>query len=519
MLARAVVLLIALGVIALGVARGTWAAGGSDSSCYALMADAFARGELQPRTLLAAEAPWPDAARTFAPAGFIPSPVRRDAASPICAPGFALLLAPLRAVAGPDGIFLLTPVAAGVLVWLTFVFGRLIAGEWAGTAAAAIVAATPVFLFQLMQPMNDVVVAALWTAVLTLAALEHPVGVSGGPSTLHGLTPSTNHGLTPWLGGLAGLAILVRPNLAPVALVVAGWIALTQSWRRAVVFAVCAAPLAALTAVLNFMLYGHPLTVGYGSTGDLFSPRHVAANIGNYGRALFDTQLGLPLLGLVAAFVVQRELRSVVWLVLGVVFVVAATYLLYSPFAEWWYLRFFLPVLPALTVLAIASVQAITRRSWVVAMAAVAVIAFAATTEATGQALGVGRLESRFRTTGRVVRERLPANAMFITVWESGTVKYHADRDALLWDGLDPTWLDGAIEWLQGRGFEPFIMLEDWEEPAFRHRFNGHSIVGALDWPPRFAIDRRVRIFSPGDRSRHLAGHAVPTDIVWGDRR
>ena len=35
-------------------ARGTYAAGGSDSSCYALMADAFASGRLQPSSALAA---------------------------------------------------------------------------------------------------------------------------------------------------------------------------------------------------------------------------------------------------------------------------------------------------------------------------------------------------------------------------------------------------------------------------------------------------------------------------------
>ncbi len=78
--------------------KGTWAAGGSDSSCYALMADAFAAGDVQPFTGLANEAPWPDAARTFAPAGFIPSSVVPGAASPICAPGFSMLLAPFRLV-------------------------------------------------------------------------------------------------------------------------------------------------------------------------------------------------------------------------------------------------------------------------------------------------------------------------------------------------------------------------------------------------------------------------------------
>ena len=69
---------VALMVMAFGLVKGTWAAGGSDSSCYALMADAFAAGDVQPFTGLANEAPWPDAARTFAPAGFIPSSVTRS---------------------------------------------------------------------------------------------------------------------------------------------------------------------------------------------------------------------------------------------------------------------------------------------------------------------------------------------------------------------------------------------------------------------------------------------------------
>ena len=109
--------------VAFGLVRGTWAAGGSDSSCYALMADAFARGEAQPVSPLArAGAVAGRAQRTFAPAGFIPSPVRPDAASPICAPGFALLLAPFRGLGGPDGIFVATPLAGALAVWLAWCF-------------------------------------------------------------------------------------------------------------------------------------------------------------------------------------------------------------------------------------------------------------------------------------------------------------------------------------------------------------------------------------------------------------
>src|SRR4051794_5612006 len=105
--------IVAIALAAFGVVRGTWAVGGSDSSCYGLMAKVLADGHLQPTTMLA-DAPWPDAALTFAPGGFIPSPLHADAAAPICAPGMPVLMAPLAAAFGDDAIFWLTPIAAAI---------------------------------------------------------------------------------------------------------------------------------------------------------------------------------------------------------------------------------------------------------------------------------------------------------------------------------------------------------------------------------------------------------------------
>jgi hypothetical protein len=164
--AIAVAILAALSLFTVGVVGGTWAVGGSDSSCYALMADAFARGSLQPYVPFASHAPWPHAPLTFAPAGFIPSPVRPAFASPICAPGFSLLMTPFRWVGGIDGIFLVTPVASVILVWCTFVLTRHLAGPIAGVAAAILVATSPIVLFQVVQPMNDITTAALWMATM-----------------------------------------------------------------------------------------------------------------------------------------------------------------------------------------------------------------------------------------------------------------------------------------------------------------------------------------------------------------
>jgi Dolichyl-phosphate-mannose-protein mannosyltransferase len=504
MVARLVVLIAAVGAGIFGAWRGTWAAGGSDSSCYALMADAFARGELQPATTLAAVAPWPDSSRTFAPGGFIPSPRRTNAASPICSPGFSLLLAPLRVVGGRDAIFLLTPVAGALLVWLTFAAGRRIAGDGASAAAAIVLATTPVFLFQVVQPMNDVTVAALWTAVIALAARAAPSSAA--------------------IGAITGLAVLVRPNLAPLAVPVLVWELWTarrsaRPWRELSLFALCLTPFIAMTAAMNEVLYDHALSSGYGNSADLFSLAHIPSNLRNYGSALLRTQLGFPLLGLAAPFVVPKHVRPIAWLISAMAAAAACTYLLYTPYAEWWYLRFFLPVLPALIVLAMAVVVQVSRRTFVSGLVMVLLVGVALTSDAARQVLALQRLEARFRTTGDLVRERLPEKAVYLTVWESGTVKYHAGREAVLWDSLDPEWLDRAIEWLSSRGLEPFIVLEEWEEPGFRQRFGSHSTFGNVDWPPRFDVDRQVRIFSPRDRARYMAGESIPTTIVRTDRR
>ena len=181
----------------MGFVRGTYAAGGSDSSCYALMAEAFAAAKLQPTSDLAVQVPWPDASKTFTPGGFVPSQEDPSASSPICAPGFSLLLALFAAAGGLNTIFLVTPLAAGVLVWLAFVAARALAGPLAGASAALLVAASPIVLYQVVQPMNDVTTAALWMAVY-VALISRRWAIAGV---------------------CCGVALLVRPNLLPFAIV------------------------------------------------------------------------------------------------------------------------------------------------------------------------------------------------------------------------------------------------------------------------------------------------------------
>jgi hypothetical protein len=174
-------------------------AGGSDSSCYALMADAFAAGTLQPTSDLVTQVPWPDAPRTFHARGLRRF---RSAARGVGARLRARLLVAARAARDgrwSDAIFILTPVAGALLVWLTFLAGRRIAGPLAGAMAAVLLSASPPMLYQVVQPMNDVTTAALWMGTF--------VALLARRWTVAGLC--------------CGLALLVRPNLLPLAAIAA----------------------------------------------------------------------------------------------------------------------------------------------------------------------------------------------------------------------------------------------------------------------------------------------------------
>jgi hypothetical protein len=507
----ALALIVALGLAAFGVTRGTRSVGGSDSSCYALMAEAFGTGQWQPSSPLAVEAPWPDASRTLAPGGFIPSPTRPDAASPICAPGFAVVMAPFFAIGGRDAVFAVTPIAAFVLVWCAFVLARRLAGGLAGVSAAVLTASSPTVLFQTVQPMNDIATAALWLAALALSVWAKPAAAMAG-------NVRSDFIRTLAAGFLVGLAILVRPNLAPLAVIVAA-----MQWRpqqplpvRATALMVAGAvPGVAALLWLNYVLYGSVAGNGYGTIGQLFSLSNVGPNLSNYGRAFYQTQTVFPLVALAAPFVFAGEQRRVAIWLLAFAGIVVGIYLPYRSHPEWWYLRFLIPAMVLLIVVACGVAAQVADRARMRGVVAIGTVALAlAGMQAAGarQVLALQDMEGRYRETAELVADRLPPNAVLITVWQSGSVRFHAGREAVLWDSLDPVWLDRAVEWLVAQGRAPYILVERREEAEFRDRFRGHADIGSLDWPPRFNIGGQSRIFDPLDRARYLAGETYATE-------
>src|SRR5262245_49174675 len=278
----AVAIAAAIAALAVGVRWGTFAAGGSDSSCYMNEARLLSRFTTRIEQPLASAAPWPRAAWTFTPAGHLPSPARADAIVPMCPPGLPIVMAIARWFRADS---LVVPLLGALAVWLTFVLGRRLDAPPAGAVAAVLLACSPIFLYQIVQPMTDVPAAAWWLAVAVLAIGETP---------------------RPFAAGLAAsMAILTRPNLLPLAIVVGVYLAGVENsppqrtrgtqrrtfsvssfppwWRvlgtSLVQFGAGLVPGAIVLALLNWRMYGSAVGSGYGSAGDLFALANVAPNL------------------------------------------------------------------------------------------------------------------------------------------------------------------------------------------------------------------------------------------------
>ncbi len=493
---------VILAVVAIGVRWGTFVAGGSDSYCYLHQAERWASGPLQMVEPLALEAPWPDAALTFAPAGHRPSPTVPGALVPICPSGLSIAMAPFVWIGGTTAAFLIVPLFGALLIGATYVVGARY-GARVGMTSAAIVASAPVFLFQLVQPMSDVPAAALWMMAVA------------------GVTSARRRGAL--LGGVAvAAAVVMRPNLVPLAIPLGLFLLLRPErlWRErlgaATRFAAVAAAGPLCVALIQNAFFGSPFSSGYGSIDALFDAQNVQPNAIRYATWLSQTLTPGWVLAAAAPFLLPgASSRLFLWMFL----VNVAVYLPYAVFDDWSYLRFLLPTIPLVVVLGVAVFDSLCRRTWswtsrpaLVAVAA-ALVVFGVREAEVRSAFRLKRLEARYEQAGRYVGDALPDNAVVITSWQSGSVRFYSGRKTILWDSLDPAWLDRAIAWVRDRGFEPYLLFESREEPLFRRRFAGNSI-GALDWPPAADVAARVRIYRPGDRDRYYRGEPVPTDYA-----
>jgi hypothetical protein len=504
-----VLALLVAGVMTVSWRWGSFVAGGSDSYCYLHQAERWAdaiahpfSGRLQVAEPLALQVPWPDAPSSFTPIGHVPSTTEPGAIVPICASGLSIAMAPLVLVGGPQAAFLAIPLFAAVLVLATYATGARF-GARVGLASALVTAASPAFLYQAVQPMSDVPAAALWLVAVACAT---------GSGRRHVMQA----------GLAASGAILIRPNLVPLGVAIGLFVLFRpeRPWRQrlrdAAVYAAWCAPGCLGVALIQWTFYGSPLASGYGSFSSLFAASHVGPNLRRYLPWLWQSHTPAVALALLAPLVLPGALTT---LLLALALVNLGLYLPYLVFEDWSFLRFLLPTLPLLLILVIATLDALWRRarlpgSTIMLGAAAMVFAVVLVGEARDRsAFRLQQMEARFGRAGSFVNERLPANALLLASWQSGSVRFYSGRKTLAWHGLDPAWLDRAVADVRARGYEPYLLFERWEEQGFRERFQG-SALAALDWPPAYEIASQVRIYRPDDRERYLSGTAAPTEYV-----
>ncbi|HYM61506.1 MAG TPA: hypothetical protein VEZ11_11515, partial [Thermoanaerobaculia bacterium] len=153
-----------LAYFALLVRHTCFVAGGADSSGYLNEARAIAAGHITER-VAAVDALnlQPADAEVFVPLGIKPGP-RTGTMVPGYPPGLPLHMAAAALIGGwRIAPFLVSPLAAiGSLILLFILAGQLALPFGYRLGAAAVLAACPVFVFQAIQPMSDVV-ATFWT--------------------------------------------------------------------------------------------------------------------------------------------------------------------------------------------------------------------------------------------------------------------------------------------------------------------------------------------------------------------
>lgn len=384
----------AIGIAAF--AGGAHIAGGADSSGYLSEARLWrvAGGSWNPaalfgRTPLSRELSLTNGQHAFTPVGHQPAAI--GTIVPGYPPGLPILLALAGATGGKRAQFAVVPLAAAGLVVVVFLIGRRIGGSETALIAAAATGASPILLYQAMQPMSDVVAAFWWTLALSLLLSSSNRAHAGA-------------------GAAAAIACAVRPNLfvmAPVIALLAWW------WkgfeRRALIpiawFLLPMLVAALMLASLQRFLYGSAATSGFGGISSLFGFGNIWPNLTrDPGWAIF-TQSGLLLAAVAGPIAVPRGwvapamgravAERIAWSGLLFYACLQAFYLLYISFDDWVYFRFLLPALPWVLVLqgiAIAAVCRVThsRRGLVALLLAVLLASWGA-----GRARGLGAFRLR----------------------------------------------------------------------------------------------------------------------------
>jgi hypothetical protein len=464
---------LCLSIAGVWLAYRVSACGGLDSYAYVSTAYAMVGGHLRLPEPLGMIVPFPQGPAAAAPPGWMPGSDGRSIL-PEFPPGLPLVMALFLRVGGDAGPYWVSPLFGVVAMLAVYGLARQVAGRDVARVAAVATAAHPVFVTQAIQPMSDVAA----TAWLVLAVLL--------------LTRDRPHPLL--AGACALMAVWTRPPLVAAAAVALCLPRCAGAGRLRLRYGAMLMVAGAALAALQWALYGNPFLTGRGSAGDLFRPERVPGNIVNYAWWFTVVHTPLVYVALVAALW-KSPLVRIHSMFLCLFAVEAAPYLAYLEFDHWETLRYWLPGLPFVLIVASAGVvrllsrvrrDALLRAGAVLTAWIVAATSFVFLRQQT--TFHLWQSENRFRVVaGLISLETKPSDVVLADV-HSGSLRLYAHRSTLRYQAVPPEALEPTVRALMQDGRRTVVVLDDWvEEEQFRRQF-------AMSLPRlRIASEWRVR--------------------------
>ena len=520
-LAGALTALLLASLVGLTIRHSTFTPWGTDPAVYTGSAHLWARHEVVTPASLIFWAPWSRDGILEAPMGHHPG-LTRGTTVPDYPLGFPVLMAAAIRIGGELAPYVVPPLFAGVLGWCAYVLGSTLAGPWAGLLAAIQVVTSPMTLLHSVVPMSDVPAGALW-AVSWVMSLRGGVGSAAAA------------------GMATAMAIMIRPNLAPLASII-GLVVLCADrspravrWRHALVFAACASVGVGMILWAQAVLYGHPLRPGYAGSAEFFTftVERITGNLRTWATLLTRVHSPAVFAGLVTVplFLFRRhdtpETRRsavVAWSALGLIAVNYALYLpFFSPLDDVTALRYMLPAMTALFVLnaglagrLVTWFASYSRLLVPVAPFLVVVVAIHSRDMVRMYYSAVPD-QQRVRVMGHYLREALPRNAAVIGYLHNGAMAFYTGRMIVRLDPiLEPKSLETIVDDLRRHGYHPvFVLDEGTEAPWFHYRFEV-TRYGALAWPRRAAATRGQSMWylDPADLESPPDASRAVTDIL-----
>jgi hypothetical protein len=316
---------------------------------------------------------------------------------------------------------LLAFAAAALMLALGRQFG--LPWPWA-LACVAVLWGSPIFILFAVQPMSDVA-AMVWVLAALCGALRA-------------------RERWPWAFGAGvavAIAVLVRPSnllvIVPLAFVlglrIRAWLALGAGGLPGALF----------LAWYNATLYGSPFRTGYGSVSSLFRASYVPLNAFHVFAWLMLVFSPVVVLAALALPVVWKRMRF--FAVLAGLWCAAfgGFYLFYYYTGEvWWYLRFLLPIAPALIVAGALVLFHLRERwrprlRWLPAALLAVTLLWEITASQRLHVRWTKQSEMGYQLAADWTKAHLPSDAILLQMQLSGAFTYYTDFTIVRWDLLD----------------------------------------------------------------------------------